>query len=328
MKARLTLAGAAGALILSVGLVGCSDGSPAGTASASGSASGASAATDKKIETVALMVSDLSNPFFNAMQKSAEKEATTQGFKLTVQDGRQDLNTQNQQIDTFIQQGIQVLLLNAVDSIGIQPAVERAQAAGMIVVAVGDDAKGASAVAAVNNTQAGEVACESMAKKMGNSGDVAIIDGTAVTAVQQRVVGCKAALAKIPGIKIVATQNGDNSIGKAQLIATDILTAQPNLKGIFGINDPTALGAMVAAEDAKRTDLVIVGVDGSPDAVKELKKPSSMFYGTATQDPGAMVVAGLKAANTLIDGGTLADRSILLDSMWVDRSNLDQYTPW
>lgn len=311
--------GALAALTLTASIAGCSSGSD--------TSSGAQS-PDGTLDTVALMVSDLSNPFFSAMQASAEEESKTQGFTLTVQDGRQDLNTQNQQIDTFIQQGIDVLLLNAVDSTGIQPAVERAQAAGMIVVAVGDDAGGAQALAAVNNTQAGEAACTAMAEKMGNAGDVAIIDGTAVTAVQQRVEGCKAALEKISGITIVAHQNGDNSIGKGQLIATDILTAQPNLKGIFGINDPTALGALIAAQDAGKTDLVIAGVDGSPDAVEELKKPDSMFYGTATQDPRAMIVEGLKAAKTLFDGGTLTERGILLDSKWVDRSNLAEYTPW
>lgn len=303
--------------LVAIALAGCTTGGPS-----------TDTASDNKLDSVALMVSDLSNPFFSAMQDAVEAEAKAKGFQVSVQDGRQDLTTQNQQIDTFIQQGIDILLLNAVDSAGIQPAVERAEKAGMVVVAVGDDAKGAQALAAVDNTQAGEQACTYMAEKMGNKGDVAILDGTAVTAVQQRVEGCEAALAKIPGIKIVSHQNGDNSIGKAQLIATDILTAQPKLGGLFGINDPTALGALIAAQDAGFKDLVIVGVDGSPDAVAELKKAESMFYGTATQDPRAMVTEGIKAGETLFAGKTLPSRDILLDSKFVDRANLSEYTPW
>lgn len=324
MTKRFSLAAGVATLALAMSALamsGCTTGGPGGDTE--GTSGGG-----KTLDKVALMVSDLSNPFFSAMQDSVEEEAKAKGYSVTVQDGRQDLNTQNQQIDTFIQQGIDMLLLNAVDSQGIQPAVERAIEAGMVVVAVGDDAKGAQAVVAVDNRQAGEVSCQYMADQMGGKGDVAILDGTAVTAVQQRVAGCTAALEKIPGIKIVAQQNGDNSIGKAQLIATDVLTAQPTIGGIFGINDPTALGALIAAQDAGRDDIYIVGVDGSPSAVTELEKPDSMFVGTATQDPRAMVVQGLEVGKTLFDGEKLDEREVLQESKFVNRDNLSSYTPW
>lgn len=309
----------AGALA-ALALAGCSTGGPGGD---DGSAGG----NDGELDSVALMVSDLSNPFFSAMQDAVEEAADEQGFEVNVQDGRQDLSAQNEQIDALIQQGIDVLLLNAADSAGIAPAVERATEAGIVVVAVGDQAEGAQVLAAVNNVQAGERACQFMAEELGNKGEVAIIDGTAVSAVQQRVEGCQAALKEIPGIEVVATQNGDNSIGEAQIIATDVLTANPDLGGIFGINDPTALGALAAAEDAGFSDLVIVGVDGSPDAVAALQS-ESMFFGTATQDPRAMVTEGLAASETLFAGDELDETDILLDSMFVTRDNLSEYTPW
>jgi ribose transport system substrate-binding protein len=312
----------AGVAVIALVLAGCS------AESTSENTNSETAAVENKMDSVALMVSDLSNPFFASMETSLTAQAEAEGFALNVQDGRQDLNAQNEQIDAFIQQGVDILLLNAVDSAGIQPAVERAIAAGMVVIAVGDKASGAQAVAAVNNTQAGSAACEFMAEQMGGKGEVAIIDGTAVSAVQERVVGCLAALGSYPDIKIVAQQNGDNSIGKGQIIGTDILTAHPNLGGIFGINDPTALGALLAAEDAGFTNLVIVGVDGSPAAVAELQKADSMFFGTATQDPGAMALEGLIAGKTLFSGGTLSQTDILLDSQFVNRANLSEYTPW
>jgi ribose transport system substrate-binding protein len=321
IKKQKFLAGA-GVAVLALVLASC-------TTDVSAESVGSDATpVENKMDSVALMVSDLSNPFFASMETTIVAQAEIEGFDLNVQDGRQDLNAQNEQIDAFIQQGVDILLLNAVDSAGIQPAVERAIAAGMVVIAVGDKAAGAQAVAAVNNTQAGSAACEFMAEQMGGKGEVAIIDGTAVSAVQERVVGCLEALKAYPDIEIVAQQNGDNSIGKGQTIATDILTAHPNLGGIFGINDPTALGALLAAEDAGFTNLVIVGVDGSPDAVTELEKSDSMFFGTATQDPGAMALEGLIAGKTLFSGGSLSETDILLDSKFVNRQNLGEYTPW
>lgn len=82
---------------------------------------------DAQVELVGLMVQDLSNPFFAAMQNRMEEVADEQGFTLNVQDGRQDLAAQNDQIDAFIQQGVDVILINPVDSEGIGSAVERAK---------------------------------------------------------------------------------------------------------------------------------------------------------------------------------------------------------
>lgn len=317
-KAKVLVALLSGSVV-GVLLSGCTTGAP--TASSSTSKS-------DKITKIGLTVSDLSNPFFSAMEQGVDAAAKKIGATVNTQDGRQDLATQSAQIDTFIQQGIQVLFLDAVDSKGIAPAVDRAKAAGIIVIALGDNASDVNAFVGVNNTQAGSGACTAMATKIGGSGDIAIIDGTAISAVQDRVTGCMQALQKFPNVHVVAKPNGDNSIGKGQTIATDVFTAHPGLKGLFGINDPTSLGAILAAQQAHISNLVVVSVDGSPDAVKELKTPSSLLYGTASQDPRAMAAAGLAAAQTLIKGGTLPTTQILLDSKFVTADNVASYQGW
>jgi ribose transport system substrate-binding protein len=293
------------------------------------SSSGARAAdTPKAIKSIGITVGDISNPFWLAMTNGAKESAAGIGATISVQDAAQDLAVQTAQIETFITQKMNLIIVGAVDSVGIAPAVERAKAAGILVVAVGDKAQGASTYAAVDNTSAGAVACEYMAKKIGGKGEVAIIDGTAVSAVIERVVGCEKALKKFKGIKVVAKVAGDNAIGKGQTIATDILTAHPKLKGIFGINDPTALGALLAAKDAKFKNLIIVGVDGAPSAVAELSKPSSMFKGSASQDPRAMVKAVLEAAQKVVGGGAWPAKGILLPSQFITKANLKTYKGW
>lgn len=310
-----------GLAVLGLVLSACSSNSGTDTATAD-------AAAPAKIESIGITVGDISNPFWLAMTKGAEESAAELGATISVQDGAQDLAVQSAQIDTFITQGIDVLIIGAVDSVGIAPAIERAQAAGIMVVAVGDKAQGASTYAAVDNNSAGVVACKYMAEQIGGKGEVAIIDGTAVSAVIERVLGCEAALKEFPDIKVVAKVAGDNAIGKGQTIATDILTANPNLKGIFGINDPTALGALLAAQDAKFTDLIIVGVDGAPSAVEELSKASSMFKGSASQDPRAMVKAVLTAVQDVMAGGNWPADGILLPSEFITKDNLSTYKGW
>jgi len=293
------------------------------------SSSGAKAVdTPKAIKSIGITVGDISNPFWLAMTNGAKESAAGIGATISVQDAAQDLAVQTAQIETFITQKMNLIIVGAVDSVGIAPAVERAKAAGILVVAVGDKAQGASTYAAVDNRSAGAVACEYMAKKIGGKGEVAIIDGTAVSAVIERVVGCEKALKNFKGIKVVAKVAGDNAIGKGQTIATDILTAHPKLKGIFGINDPTALGALLAAKDAKFKSLIIVGVDGAPSAVAELSKPSSMFKGSASQDPRAMVKAVLEAAQKVVGGGAWPTQGILLPSEFITKANLKTYKGW
>jgi len=281
-----------------------------------------------EVETVALMVQDLSNPFFASMDNGVRAAAEALGATYSAQDGRQDLAVQNDQIDAFIQQGIDVLLINAVDSEGIGPAVNRAIDAGITVVAVDVGAKNALATVTTDNVQAGQLACESLIEQIGGAGDILIVDGTPTTSIQDRMEGCNIALDANPGVNVVATQNGDNGREQALTLTTDMLTANPNVVGIFGVNDPTALGANLAAQQAGKSDLVITGVDGSPEAVEEMSTTGSMFRGTAAQDPYLLGTTALDMAVELRGGGELDDDLVLVPSTIVDSENLATYKGW
>jgi ribose transport system substrate-binding protein len=302
-----------------VALSGCSNGD---------NASGSSGGGDGKVDKVGLMLQDISNPFFASMQDSMENAAKEQGFDLNVQDGRQDLGTQNDQIDTFIQQGMDVVLLNAVDSSGIASAVARAKAAGVTVVAVDVDAEGADAAVTTDNVEAGRQACQALVDAIGAQGNILIVEGTPTTAPQDRVKGCETVLSANPGVKVVARQAGKNDRASGLTLTTDMLTANNDVQGIFAINDPEALGADLAVKQAGRTGVTIVGVDGSPEAVTALKDPSSNFVASAAQDPGGMALEALKVGQGIVAGNPPADRVTLLTPSLVTRDNVGDYQGW
>src|SRR5690625_731390 len=131
-----------------------------------------------------------------------------------------------------------------------------------------------------------------------------------------------------PDINVVGQQNGDNSRQTALDLASDMLTANPDVVGIFGINDPTALGATLAAQQAGYDDLVIVGVDASPEAVAELEKPDSMFAGTAKQDPNTQGSIALEMAASLFNGEELEEETVLVPTEMLTRDNLAEYDGW
>lgn len=316
--ARKTLVAAAAALTLLASA--CTTGDENNTTPGEGG--------DGGVEKVGLMLQDISNPFFAAMQTSMTELAESEGFEINVQDGRQDLAAQNDQIDAFVQQGMDLILLNAVDSEGIASAVARAQAAGIVVVAVDVDAAGADAAVTTDNVEAGRQSCQSLIDKIGGAGNILIVEGTPTTAPQERVEGCHEVLEENPDITVLASQAGNNDRASGLELTTDMLTANADVDGIFAINDPMALGADLAVQQAGRDGIVITGVDGSPEAVTALNDDASNFWATPAQDPAGMAAKAYEVGVEIIGGNEPADRVTLLNPTLVDRDNVGEYAGW
>lgn len=283
----------------------------------------------KKISRIGLMVQDMSNPFFSAMERNAKQAAAEIGATINVQDAQVDLANQNTQIDAFIQQKMDLIIISAVDESGIEPAIQRAKASGIIVIAVDTPAKGADAAIMTNAIQAGETSCEYLFSQMGGKGKVLLVDGTPIQTIIDRIKGCKNIASKYPDIQIVGQQASRNDRASGLMVTTDMLTAQPDVSGIFGMNDPSALGAVLAVEQAgKASAIKVTGVDGSPEAVDELKRNGSPFIGTATQNPGEMVRKAISLAQDIAADKPVPSRTILIPSVLVNRDNVGSYPGW
>ena len=152
---------------------------------------GANVAAAKELKSIGISLGSMGNPFFVALAKGAEFEASkvNPNVKITTVGYDYDLGKQNTQIDNFIAAGVDLILLNPGDPNAIEPAIKRAQAAGIIVVAVDTHAEGANATVETNNIQAGTIACEYLIKKMGGKGDMIIVNGPQVSSVIERVQG-------------------------------------------------------------------------------------------------------------------------------------------
>jgi ribose transport system substrate-binding protein len=132
-----------------------------------------------------------------ASSQTRKKQLTVKGkqlnpkVKVLTASADYDLGKQFTEIDNFIAAGVDLILLNAADPNAIEPAIKRAQAAGIVVVAIDVAAKGADATVQTNNVQAGEIACQFIVDKLGGKGEVIIENGPQVSAVIDRVNGCK-----------------------------------------------------------------------------------------------------------------------------------------
>jgi ribose transport system substrate-binding protein len=289
-------------------------------------------AATKKLESVALTVGDLGNPFFVQIAHGAETQAKqiNEKVKFTALSSGYDVNTQTNQIDNFISSNVNLILLGAADSKGIAPAVMRAKQAGVTVVAVDVGAEGGvDATVTSNNKQAGTKDGAYVAERLKGKGQIVIVNGPPVTAVTDRVDGFLEEIKKHPDLKIISQdQNAGGSRDGGLRVMSDLLTAFPKIDAVFAINDPTAIGCDLAAKQAQRKDFFIVGVDGSPDIVPFLKDPASLVAATAAQDPFLMAEEAVKIGSEIMGGKKPKEELTLIPVGLITKENVERYAGW
>ena len=275
--------------------VGCSK--PSSTSSGTASESAAPAASGGS-KSIGVSIQNREAQFYQDMENGMKAEAAKYGYSLKVVDASRDNAKQQSQVEDFISQKVDAIVLTPYDSQAIGSAIVEANKAN-IPVFTADIASTATqgtvvAHSASNNVQGGSQAGKLMCAGLPNhAGSVAIIDEPEVTSVQDRVKGFKEALAQgCHNAKIVADISGGGERAKSNSVMEDLLQSHKDLKGVFGINDDSALGAVTAIKAAGLTGkIVVVGYDATPEARSAIK--DGEMYGDAIQHPdqiGAMTI--------------------------------------
>ncbi len=285
----------------------------------------------KPVTGVGITLGSLGNPYFVALAKGASvaAKAISPSVNVVSTSADYDLNKQFTQVDNFIASGVNLILINGVDPNAILPAIKRAQAAGIPVVAVDVKAAGADATVETDNVMAGRISCAFLAEKIGHKGNVIIENGPQVSAVIDRVTGCKDALSKDSAIKILsADQDGKGSRDGGLAVMQGYLIRYPDIAAVFAINDPQAIGSDLAARQLHRKGIVITSVDGAPDIVAALRDPLSSIAASASQDPYTMGQIAVREGAALLNGQKPAQEVTQMTPKLITRDNVSQYTGW
>ncbi|KXF75797.1 ABC transporter [Paramesorhizobium deserti] len=288
-------------------------------------------AAAKDLEKIGISVGLLGNPFFVATIKGIEDRAKeiNPNVQVTSVSADYDLNKQVSQIDSFIAAGVDIIMLNAVDASAIAPAVKKAQNAGIVVAAFDVSAPGADVTVMTNNVKAGAEACQYIVDKLDGKGDVIIINGPQSSSIIDRVKGCKDVFSKHPDIKILSDdQNGQASREGGLAVMQGLLTRFDKIDAVFAINDPTAIGAELAAKQLNRSEFFITAVDGAPDIEKALASGNSMIKASASQDPYVMAGKALQMGVAVLNGEKPAEPTVLLDPQLITADNVADYKGW
>lgn len=252
--------------------------------------------------TFGLALSTLNNPFFVTLRNGAQQATKAAGASLVVADGRDDAQTQADEVQNFITRKVSVIILNPVDSAAIVRSVKAANKAGIPVITVDRSSDGGKVVThiASDNVLGGKLAGKLLFRLIGKQGDVGQLEGIAGTsAARDRGKGFKLALQETKGVRLAASQTASFNRDQGFTVAQNIIQANPNLKGIFAQNDEMALGAVKAAKQAGKK-LVIVGFDAVADALAAIKAGS--MAGTVAQQPALMGQLAVRSAAKIAAG--------------------------
>ncbi|HEX7571538.1 MAG TPA: substrate-binding domain-containing protein [Bacteroidota bacterium] len=216
--------------------------------------------------------------FYKDLEEGLREEAARQHYELVVTSAEFDLGKQISQIEDFVARRVDAVIVCPVDSKGIGPGVRKSNEANVPVFTADIAAQEGKVVShiASDNVAGGRLAGAYMAKALDGKGKIAIINNPVATSVLDRVQGFREAIEKFPGITVVADVNGQAVRDKSLEVTADVLQANPRLDGIFGINDASALGALDAVQQFKRTNIIIVGYDATPPAADAITRGTSL----------------------------------------------------
>ena len=324
------------ALVLVLGLVACDSGSgeSSGTQSSQpqsnaedpsgGSPSGSS---DSKL--VGVSLSDYSNVGLRLLADEIKANLEKEGYTVAILDGAEDQSVQISDIEDIINQGASMIICAAVDSVGIKPALEACQAAGIPYLNVSqflDESlldMAAGDITADNYT-AGYDLGEIVAEEIGYEGEVAMYTFNSSFVCAERSDGFRDALSQYPDITIVEEFDGlDVAVESGLNFAEDCMQKYPNLKSIFCINTNIGVGVAAAMESANKSDdIFVVSIDGYEGELQAMANGS--LDATAIYPMREMAEIASKYAMDILETGE-SDGKPELNFTIVTKENYEEY---
>jgi erythritol transport system substrate-binding protein len=232
----------------------------------------ASSATPSAGKLIVIITPSHTNPFFASEATIANREAKRLGYSTLVLSHNDDPNLQSQQIDSAISRHAAAIILDNAGADATITAVKKAKKAGVPVFLIDREINQSHlAVAQLvsNNFQGAVLGATWFAKVMGAKGDYAELTGKASdTNAGVRSKGYHSVIDQLKAMKLVAKQTANWDQTQAFNVTQTLLQAHPGIKGIISGNDTMAVGAVAALKASHKTGVKVVGLDGSPDAVR------------------------------------------------------------
>lgn len=347
MRARSTkLLTTAGAVIAASALIaGCTGNSSSTTtgSSATGSAAGSTGGSVNdaagKMVTIGFSAPAADHGWMGAITKAAQAEAAKYpDVKLVVAEGTNDVNLQISQIETFINDKVDAIVLLPFDGAALTAVATKAMEAGIVVINVDREFSSPFAARSTvlgDNYGMGVSAGTYMCQKFGSNksaviAEIAGIDSLPLT--QDRSKGFAAALAGC-GLKVSNRVAAEFTVESGEKAASNLLQAAPKIDGLWNHDDDQGVGVMAAIKNANRSEFIMVGGAGSANVMRDIKADNTPLKATVIY-PSTQAADGVRLARLAVQGKALGDlvevaipRKVMLYAPVVTKDNVDQFLP-
>ncbi len=279
----------------------------------------------KKIVIGVTMLS-MQNEFIVSVHDEMAKKAEASGVELITVDAERSALKQVEQVESFIAQNVDAIIINPCEVEASSPAVAKALAAKIPIINVNSETSAKpSAFVGSDDVESARIAMKFIAEKLNGKGNVLMIHGYMGQAAQiKREQGAREILTQYPGLKLLAHQTGEWDRAKAMsLMENWIQSYGSQINAVFAQNDEMGLGAVKALTDAGLKDkVIVVSIDAIPDGLQAVKKGTldATVFQNAEQQGANAIETAIKAAK-----GQAYDKQTLIPFQLVTKYNLGQF---
>jgi ribose transport system substrate-binding protein len=325
---RYKQAGLAGVLAIALLLAACGGDTGATDTATDGATDGATdAAAAGDRPQIAIISKGFQHQFWQAVNQGAEEAAEELDVEITFEgpDSESEVAQQIDMLRTAMDRNPDAIGFAALDSQAAAPLMDEAASRDIPVIAFdsGVDSDVPLTTAATDNRAASALAAEKMVELTGGEGQIALVvhDQTSVTGVERRDGFVEYIEENAPDMEIVDIQYGGGDHLESTNLATAIMQGNPDLVGIFGANEGSAIGVVNAVKELGRSgEIVVIGFDSGQAQIDAIN--DGTMAGAITQNPVGIGYETVKAAVMALDGEELPE-AIDTGFFWYDAENID-----
>ena len=262
--------------------------------------------------------------FWNILEENLIKAAEKYNIDLIVVDGKASSDVQYGQVQDFITQGVDAIVLSPASSAGSKAASDLAKESGIPVFCLNIKSDGDFVTfVGTDEIKGGQLAGEFVAKALGGKGKTAIITYDEIEQCTWRADGFKSVLKEYPGIEVVSEMTYSGDVNKAASVTQDFLTQFPDLDYIFAVGDPAAVAAVETIKGSGM-DVKVVGYDGNPEAISGIKKDGKVWKADIAQDPAGSADKMLKVVADYLRDNKKPESEILISPYVIDMNYIEK----
>ena len=267
----------------------------------------------------------MNNPFYKIINNEILKVVEKNNDTLITLDPELDVDKQNEQIYKFIDQKVDGIFINPIDFEQIEPALQAAKRANIPVIIIDAPVSDESLVNCTivsDNYDAGVQCAKDMMERL-DSANIVLLKHTTAKSAKERIEGFLSVIDYNEKYKVINEAECDGQLEIAMPKMQEIIEETPDIDVVMALNDPSALGALAALEKNNKNDVMVYGIDGTPE-IKALIGRNQMIVGTVAQSPIKMGQIAVENMYNILNGKKI-EKNIIIPISLINKENLFKY---